>query len=110
MVVGVDLDGEVVVGIDDFEEKGEVGAEVVEVFLTEDFAHVYFQSLVDGVFGEEAVGDDRFVARETGESPEFAAVGQGVVVEAEGFDFVAAPYFVFEEGEEFEWIERGFHG
>ena len=31
MVVGVDLDGEVIVGIDDFEEKGEVGAEVVEV-------------------------------------------------------------------------------
>ena len=110
VVVGMDLYGEAVVGVDDFDEEWEVVAEVFVVFLADEVAHVDFKEFGEVVVGKRAVGDDGFVVFDAREDPHLAAVWEGRVIEAERGYFVATPYFVFEEGEEFERIEHRCEG
>ena len=104
-VVGVHLDGEVLGSIDDLEEQGEVGAETGKDLVTDEVAHVDLYGLIEGVLGQETVGDDRLAALDRGERPQLAAVGQGLIVEAVAFQLVATPDNVLVEGEELKWVE-----
>ena len=97
-VVGVHLYREPVVGVDNLHQQREIDAEMVKVLLTDELAHINLQGFVDGVVGQKAIGDDRLVSLHAGECPQLAAVGQRVVVETESLDFIAAPYFLFEQG------------
>ena len=108
-VVGVHLNGEVLGGVDDFEEEGELVAEAVVDALADEVAHVDFDGFVERVVGQEAVGDDRLAPLDRGEHPELAAVGEGVVAEAIVAQAVATPDDLFVEGEEFERVESRLH-
>ena len=103
------LDGEVLGGVDDLEKQRKFGTETVEDFVAHKVAHVDFDGFIEGIVGQEPVGDDRFAPLNGGERPEFAAIGQGFVVEAVLLQFVASPDDVFVKREEFEGIESGLH-
>ena len=108
-VVGMHLDGEAVHGINELDKQGEFGAEAVEVLLANQFAHVNLKKFVDMVLGQEAILHDRLVPLHARERPEFATVGQRVVVEAEGFNPIASPYFLFVKREEFQRVQKRIH-
>lgn len=87
----VDLDGEVVAGVEDFDEDGKAG--VLAVAIAEEFRAVVEPEVVEGFSGEGAVVDDGVFVGAVDDFPGFAVGevrgGEGAVIDA--FEFASAP-------------------
>lgn len=56
------LDGELVVGIDDFHQERKFVTEMVKVLLPNQFAHIYLKGFAHSVVSQKAIGDDRLMS------------------------------------------------
>jgi hypothetical protein len=87
----VDLDGEVVAGVEDFDEDGKAG--VLAVAIAEEFRAVVEPEVVEGFSGVGAVVDDGVFVGAVDDFPGFAVGevrgGEGAVIDA--FEFASAP-------------------
>ena len=107
----VDLDGEVVAGVEHFDEDGEAGG--IREVGAEDFFAACRPEIVEGGAGEGAAIDDGLFAFAIDDFPGFAkglgGIGELAVVNA--LEFASAPDAFHVEGFEGEWFHaRGDRG
>ena len=92
LVVGVDLNGEVSLGIDKLDKKRELGAERVEYMLAEDAGAEICQDGGERLPGELTVGDDAGAGWDSADLPAFADWLMRGREPLPGSETVAAPY------------------
>ena len=99
-VIGVPLDREVLFGVDELDEQGELVARPCVVALSDEAVLELRDKFADCAAGVFAVCDDRLVAPHARELPAFAyVVLRGFDVFERGY-FLAAPHEALENGSE----------
>ena len=77
-VVGVHLDGEVLLGVDVFDQHGELVSGVLIHVLADELAFIFLRELCDGLSREGTFGHDAFVVHYAGKLPALRAPYKGL--------------------------------
>ena len=74
-IIGMDLYGKILCGVNPLEKQGKLQTVFPIDFLTHQIAHIHFDQIDKRIALQKAVGHHRFIPVHTRKHPGFAAVG-----------------------------------